>query len=146
MLEFRAMNDPLGIPDEKRAAKGRGFEDRFLLIATALLIAGLLSGSFFFAALYHVNKWFVLGAWNSIILAPRFIRDFRGHLSNYSFVAFLFAWLAIHGSLVAALLRWTTIVVAISVLFVELAVGAFLADVVFGVRPEKNQNERSAGC
>ena len=75
------MSNSLSIPDDKRAAGGRGFQDRFLLIVTALLVALLASGSFFFAALYHVNKWFVFGAWNSIILAPRFIRDFRGHLS-----------------------------------------------------------------
>jgi len=138
------MSNSLSIPDDKRAAGGRGFQDRFLLIVTALLVALLASGSFFFAALYHVNKWFVFGAWNSIILAPRFIRDFRGHLSNYWFVAFLSAWLAIHGLLVAALLRWTTIVIAIPVIFVELTGGIFLAHVVFGVRPEKDQNVGSA--
>ena len=144
MLEFRAMTYPLSVPDEKRNVSGHGFRDRLLLVATALLVAVVASGSFFFAELYHVNKWFVFAAWNSILLVPRFIRDFRGQLSNYSFVAFLFAWIVIHGLLIAALLRWTTIAVAIPVLFVELTLGLFLADVAFGVRPVKNENERSA--
>ena len=138
------MSEPLSIPDEKRATKGRGSRDTFLLIVTALLVAGLLTGSFFFAELYHVNKWFVFAAWNSIILVPGFIRDFRGHLSNHSFVGFLFAWLVIHGLLLTALLRWTTIAIAFAVIFIELTAGVFLADVVFGVRPERNHDGQSA--
>jgi hypothetical protein len=70
-----------------------------------------------------------------------FIRDFRSHLRNLSFVAFLFAWALIHGLLVAALLRWLSIMAMLPILAVELILGYVLADYMFGVRIEKSREE-----
>jgi hypothetical protein len=116
------------------------YKDKLLLLATAILVAVVTSGSFFFAAVYHVNEWFIFAAWNSILLVPLFIKDFKTHLSNYLFVAFLFSWAVMHGLILAALLRWTTIALALPILFVELTAGLALADILFGIRPQRNRN------
>lgn len=118
-----------------------GCLDILLLIGAALLVCAIVTGSFLLAIIFHVNSAWVFVAWNSIVLVPIFIRDFRTHLRRPSFLAFLFAWALIHGLLVVALMRWMSIFAMLPILAVELTVGFVLADYLFGVRPEEKDGQ-----
>jgi hypothetical protein len=118
-----------------------GCRDKVLLVVVALLVCIIGTGSVLLSIFYHINRAWFFVAWNSIGLVPLFIRDFRSHLRNLSFVAFLFAWALIHGLLVAALLRWLSIMAMLPILAVELTLGYVLADYMFGIRIGKSREE-----
>jgi hypothetical protein len=113
--------------------------DKVLLISTALLVAATGVGSFWIADLFQVNPAWVFVAWNSILMVPLFIKDFRAHLKKPSFVAYLVAWAVIHGLLVATLMRWLTIPAMVPFLAIELLAGLLAADYFFDIRPAPKQ-------
>src|SRR5262249_51211141 len=119
-------------PDRYR----NGCLDKVLLIATALLVCITGLAAFWLADFYHVSPIWVFVAWNSILLVPLFIRDFRTHLRRPSFVVFLIAWALIHGLLIATLMRWLSIAAIVPFMAIELTIGLVLADYMFGIRPE----------
>jgi len=111
--------------------------DRGLLIGTALLVGTTSVGSFWLADYFHVNPIWVFAAWNSILMVPLFIKDFRANLKKPSFVAYLVAWALIHGLLVATLMRWLSIPAMLPFLAIELIGGLLAADYFFDIQPSK---------
>jgi FtsH-binding integral membrane protein len=117
--------------------------DRVLLFAVALVVcaAGVASALLFLV--YHVNPAWFFVAWNSILMVPLFIRDFRTQLKKPSFVTYLAAWAVIHGLFVATLMRRFSIAAMIPFLAIELTTGYFVADYFFDVRPEKGKTKET---
>jgi|SRR5882762_2563504 len=116
-----------------------GCLDRVLLICTALFVGTTSVGSFWLADYFQVKPVWVFASWNSILMVPLFIRDFRCHLNKPSFVAYLVAWALIHGLLVATLMRWLSIPAMLPFLAIELIAGLLAADYFFDIRPEKEK-------
>jgi hypothetical protein len=109
--------------------------DRAFLLGTALFVCVTSVASFWFSADHHINPAWVFVAWNSILMVPLFIRDFRSHLSKVSFVVYLLAWALIHGLLVAALKLWLPLPAILPFMAIELIAGFMGADYFFNARP-----------
>jgi hypothetical protein len=105
------------------------------------LVCVLGGVAFWLAEEHRVNPAWVFVGWNTIWLAPLFIRDFRAHLKKPTFLAFLLVWALIHGLLVATLMRWMSVIAMVPILAVELTVGFVLADYMFGIRPAGVQKQ-----
>jgi hypothetical protein len=119
----------------------RKTRDRLLLIVVALLVCAVGVGSGLLILVNHLNPVWFFFAWNSILMVPLFISDFRSHLSKPSFVAYLISWAVIHGLLVATLMRWLSIVAMIPLLAIELTVGLVVADFFFDIRPAQKDKD-----
>lgn len=120
-------------------AHASGCLDRFLLVVAALLVCVVSVACGLLMLVHQINPAWFFVAWNSILMVPLFIRDFRTHLRKPSFAAYLIAWAAIHGLFVATLMRWFSIVAMIPFLAIELTSGYFVADYFFDIRPEKEK-------
>jgi FtsH-binding integral membrane protein len=116
-----------------------GCLDKVLLVGAALLVCVIGVAAFWFADEYHINPAWVFVAWNSILIVPLFVTDFRAQLRKPSFVVYLIAWALIHGLFVATLMRWFSIAAMIPFLAIELTLGLFVADYFFDIRPEKEK-------
>src|SRR5262245_12680244 len=94
------MNMP--VPDNARPAetKGRGCLDKVLLVLVALVICVVGGAGFWLAEDHHVNPAWVFFGWNSILIIPVLVRDFRGQLKRPSFLVFLLGWGIAHGLIV----------------------------------------------
>jgi hypothetical protein len=109
--------------------------DKVLLIVVSLLVCVIGGAAFWLADEYHFNPLWVFAAWNSILLVPILIKDFRLHLKKPSFVVYLVAWAFIHGLLVAALMRWFSVPAMLPFLAVEIIAGLVAADYFFDIQP-----------
>jgi len=118
-------------------ASRNGCLDRILLVGAALFVCVIGGAAFWLAEDYHVNPVWVFFAGNSIAIAALFIGDFRTHLKKPSFVVFLAAWALIHGLFVVTLMRWMSILAMIPLMVIELTLGYFFADLMFGIRPKR---------
>jgi hypothetical protein len=123
---------------DQRTPSG-GCLDRVLLVVVALLVCVVSVSSGLLILIYHFNPAWFFVAWNSILMVPLFVRDFRAHLKKPSFVAYLVAWALIHGLLVATLMRWLSIPAMLPFLAIELIAGLLAADYFFDIRPEKEK-------
>ena len=130
---------PPGALEPSRTSRG-GCLDKILLVGAALLVCITGGAAFWLAEEYHLNPAWVFVGWNSIWLAPLFIRDFRTHLRKPAFVAFLLARALIHGLLVATLTRWMSVFAMVPILAVEFTVGLVLADYMFGIDRSESTN------
>jgi len=115
--------------------------DKVLLLTTALFVCVAGVVSVVLSLVYHVNPAWFFFAWNSIMLIPLFVRDFRAQLKKPSFIAYLIAWAVIHGLLVATLMRWFSIAAMIPFIAMELTLGYFVADLLFDIRPAAKENQ-----
>lgn len=106
--------------------------DRLLLIGAALLVCVLGVGAFAVADAYHINPAWVFFGWNSILLIPVVGGDFRTKFKQPRFVLFFLVWMAVHGALVVWLMRALSIEVWMLAMAIELAIGYFVAFLVFG--------------
>jgi len=131
----RGTQNPLSIPPSRCL-------DRFLLIGTALFVGTTGVSSFRLADYFKVNPVWVFAAWNSIVMMPLFIKDFRAHLRKPSFVAYLVAWALIHGVLVATLMRWISIPGMVPFLAIELVAGLLAADYFFDIQPAQKEKKQ----
>ena len=109
--------------------------DTTLLVGTALLVVATAVASFVLGELYHLNVAWLFFAWNSILMIPLFIRNFRGHLRRLPSVLFLTVWGLIHGMIVVCLMRWVPVPYWIPVLGVELFLGYAVAHWGFELEP-----------
>jgi hypothetical protein len=113
------------------------FWDQMLMLSLAMMIC--LSGvaSFWLADEYRVNPAFIFLGWNSIALIPLFVKKFRTHLKRPSFIAFLIAWMVVHGLVMVVLTRWVPILYWAPFIFLDLLVGFLAANWLFGVMPNE---------
>jgi len=111
------------------------FKDKVLLVGSALVVCVVGGGAFWIAEDYHVKPAWVFFAWNSILMAPLFLRDFRTHLRKPFFVIYLAAWAAVHGLLIVGLMRWVPLGYWLICILIEGTIGLVLADYLFGIRP-----------
>jgi hypothetical protein len=125
-------------------SKSSGCLDKVLLVGAALLVCVIGGAAFWIAEDYHVNPAWVFFLWNSAIMVPIFIKDFRSHLRKPAFVAFLVVWGITHGLVVVVLMRCAPITVWFLGISIELLVGFMLADRIFGVR-RAPKRQRSMG-
>jgi hypothetical protein len=120
---------------EQTTIKGRLW-DRVLLILLALLVCVVGVSSGLLALANHVNSAWFFVAWNSIVMVPVFIRDFRTQLRKPLFVAFLVAWAVAHGFLILGLMRWGIgFVYGPLFMLLEGTVGLLVANHLFDIRP-----------
>ena len=125
--------------DRRTPSSGR--LDRALLVVVALLVCVVSVSSVLFMLVHHVNPAWFFFAWNSILMVPLFIKDFRAHLKKPSFVAYLVAWTLIHGLLVATLMHWLSIPAMLPFLAIELIGGLFAADYLFDIQPAQREEK-----
>jgi hypothetical protein len=112
------------------------FWDRVLLILLALLVCVVAVSSGLLALKKHVNSAWFFVAWNSIVMIPVFIRDFRTQLRRPLFVAFLVAWGVAHGFLILGLMHWGIGFVYWPLfMLLEGTVGLLVANHLFDIRP-----------
>ncbi len=118
-----------------RRSQASGCLDKVLLVGSALVVCVVGGGAFWIAEDYHVKPAWVFFAWNSILMAPLFLRDFRTHLRKPFFVIYLAAWAAVHGLLIVGLMRWVPLGYWLICILIEGTIGLVLADYLFGIRP-----------
>ena len=96
--------------------------DTLLLILTALVVCVFLVGSVLLIERYHIRSvWYFL-AWHSIFVAVVFIDDFGARIKKPSFAAFISLWALIHGTMIALLMPWMSIVAMIPLIAIEVRV------------------------
>src|SRR5947208_11043608 len=88
---------------------GSGCRDRVLLLGAALLVCVVGGGAFLLGEIYHINPAWLFFAWNSILLIPIIGADFRNQLKKPAFAIFFATWMALHGLVVVALMKWAPI-------------------------------------
>jgi len=113
-----------------------GCRDKVLLLGAALLVCVIGGGAFLLGEIYHINPAWLFFAWNSILLIPIIGTDFRNQLKKPAFVIFFAAWMAVHGLVVIALMKWVPIALWIPSIGIEFFVGYFVAHYAFHSEPD----------
>lgn len=125
----------------QRTTSAAGCFDRVLLIVVALLVCVMSVTSVLLILVRHANPAWFFFAWNSILMAPLFVKDFHAHLKKPTFVAYLVAWALIHGLLVATLMHWLSIPAMLPFLAIELIAGLLAADYFFNIQPAQREEK-----
>lgn len=122
----------------QREVATRKLQDRILLVGAALLVCLVGGASFLAAEVCHLNATWLFFAWNSVLMVPLLVRNFRGQYKRPAFVAFLAAWTVAHGLIVVSLMLWASYRYWIPVFAIELYAGYSAAHWLFGVLPATN--------
>lgn len=62
-------------------------------------------------------------AWNSILLLPMLLKEFRAYFRRPLFIVFFGVWMCLQGATVVVMVRWTPVVFWPVLLLIELAAG-----------------------
>ena len=109
--------------------------DGLKLLASALLVAIIGVSSDLVAIYYHVSVLTMFLAWMGVGFIAKIAVDFRGLLKRPSFLSFIVAWLSVHLLVLAASWLYLGLAGWVAAMFVELALGYWLAHRIFKVYP-----------
>jgi hypothetical protein len=113
------------------------FWDQLLMAFLAVLVCVFILSAFWVADEHNVRPVWVFLAWNSILMIPLFIRNFRGQLKRPSFVGFLTVWMVGHGLFVVSLMRWVPYAYWVPLFVLEFYAGYLIAYWLFGAVPSE---------
>ena len=106
--------------------------DAAMLLGLALLICVVGVGSFQVASAFHVDPAWVFVAINSLWVIPVVGRRYKEHWPRPSFVAFLAAWMIIHGLLATLLIIRVHVLYWLPIFALEFLIGFWAARQLFG--------------
>jgi len=110
--------------------------DSLKLAGSAAAVIVIVGASFWLALDYQLDVKWVFVLWNSILLIPLLVKNFRNHLKKPAFAIYLLAWCTLHGLFVVSLMRWVPGKFWLILVLAELTAGYLFAYWIFGIEPK----------